>query len=45
VNLAKGLIWRTAWGYYDYNEKFLPDPLSARDFQSNQVTLAMRYEF
>jgi len=45
VNLAKGLTWRTAWGYYDYNEKFLPSPLLARDFQSNSVTLAMRYEF
>ena len=45
VNLAKGLTWRTAWGYYDYNEKFLPAPLLARDFQSNSVTLSMRYEF
>ncbi len=45
VNLAKGLTWKTAWGYYDYNEKFLPAPLPARDFQSNTVTLSMRYEF
>ena len=45
VNLAKGVTWRTAWGYYDYNEKFLPAPLLARDFQSNSATLAMRYEF
>jgi len=45
VNLTKGLTWRTAWGYYDYNEKFLPAPLLARDFQSNSATLSMRYEF
>jgi hypothetical protein len=45
VSLAKGLTWRTAWGYYDYNEKFLPAPLPARDFQSNSVTTAMRYQF
>jgi hypothetical protein len=45
VNLARGLTWRTAWGYYDYNEKFLPAPLLARDFQSNLATLSMRYEF
>ena len=45
VNLAKGLTWRTAWGSYDYNEKFLPARLPARDFQSNSVTLSMRYEF
>lgn len=45
VNLAKGLTWRTAWGYYDYNEKFLPAPLLARDFQANSATLSLRYEF
>ena len=31
--MVKGLTWKTAWGYYDYNEKFLPAPLTARDFQ------------
>ncbi|HTS35439.1 MAG TPA: hypothetical protein VMH04_07200 [Candidatus Solibacter sp.] len=45
VNLAKGLFWKTAWGYYDYNEKFLPAPLVARDFQSNSATLSLRYDF
>jgi hypothetical protein len=45
VNVAKGLTWRTAWGHYDYNEKFLPAPLLARDFQSNSATLSLRYEF
>lgn len=45
VNLVKGLTWRTAWGYYDYNEKFLSVPLLPRDFQSNSATLSLRYEF
>lgn len=43
--LAKGVTFRTGWGYYDYNEKFLPAPLLARDFQSNSATLSLRYEF
>jgi hypothetical protein len=45
VNLAKGLTWRTTWGYYDYNEKFVSAPLPPRDFQANTATLALRYEF
>ncbi len=44
-DLAKGLTWRTAWGYYDYNEKSDPGPLPARDFQSNSATLSLRYSF
>ena len=43
--LAKGVAFRTAWGYYDYNEKYLPAPLLARDFQANSATLSLRYEF
>ena len=45
INVARGLTWRTAWGYYDYSEKSLPTPLLARDFQSNSATLSLRYEF
>lgn len=45
MNLAKGVTFISGWGYYDYNEKFLPAPLPARDFQSNQVALSLRYEF
>lgn len=44
-SLAKGVTFRTAWGYYDYNEKYLPAPLLARDFQSNSAMLSLRYEF
>jgi hypothetical protein len=43
--LTKGLSWRTAWNYYDYNEKSLAFPLPARDFQSNSATLSMKYAF
>jgi hypothetical protein len=45
VNLAKGVTWVSAWGYYDYNEKFVSFPLVPRDFQNNTVTLSLRYEF
>ena len=45
ANLTKRVTWRAAWGFYDYNEKFLPTPLSTRDFQSNSATLSLRYEF
>ena len=44
-DLYKGWTWRTAWNYYDYNEKSLSAPLPARDFQSNSATLSIRYEF
>jgi hypothetical protein len=43
--LARGLSWRTAWNYYDYNEKSSPGFLPARDFQSNSATLSLRYAF
>jgi len=45
VNLAKGLTWKTVWGYDDDNEKILSAPLPARDFQANLATLSLRYEF
>jgi hypothetical protein len=45
VDLAKGFTWRTAWNYYDYNEKSAPGPVTARDFQSNSATLSLRYAF
>ena len=45
VELAKGFAWRTAWNYYDYNEKSVPGPLTPRDFQSNSATLSLRYAF
>jgi hypothetical protein len=45
VDLAKGFTWRTAWNYYDYNEKSAPGSVAARDFQSNSATLSLRYAF
>jgi hypothetical protein len=45
VYLAKGFTWRTAWNYYDYNEKSAPGTLPPRDFQSNSATLSVRYSF
>src|SRR5215813_194330 len=43
--LARGFSWRTAWNYYDYNEKSSPGFLPPRDFQSNSATLSVRYAF
>lgn len=43
--LVKGLSWRTAWNFYDYNEKSIAFPLIPRDFQSNSATLSMKYAF
>jgi hypothetical protein len=43
--LARGFSWRTAWNYYDYNEKSSPGFLPARDFQSNLATLSVHYAF
>ena len=45
VDLSKGFTWRTAWNYYDYNEKSVPGTLAARDFHSNSATLSLRYDF
>ena len=45
VDLVKGWVWRTAWGYYGYNEKSDPGVISARDFHSNSATLSLRYAF
>jgi len=45
VDLVKGVTWRTAWGYYDYNEKSDPGLLRLRDFHSNSASLSLRYAF
>jgi hypothetical protein len=45
LDLTKGLTWRTAWSYYDYDEKALPDPTGPRSFHANLVDLTLRYAF
>jgi hypothetical protein len=46
VVLAKGVTWRTGWGFYDYNEKDTPfDPIGHRSFRGNLVNLTLRYTF
>jgi hypothetical protein len=46
VVLAKGVTWRTGWGFYDYNEKDTPiDPIGHRSFRGNLVNLTLRYNF
>jgi hypothetical protein len=45
VDLARGFTWRTAWGYWGYNEKSDAAPLPPRDFHSNSATLSLKYAF
>jgi len=46
VDLAKGVTWRTAWAYYDYNEKdSATDPIGPRSFRGNLVNLSVVYSF
>jgi hypothetical protein len=43
LELAKHLLYKTSWNYYDYNEKSLPGPTLPRDFRGNVFTLSLRY--
>lgn len=45
IDLSRGFTWRSAWNYYDYNEKSASGTLSPRDFQSNSGTVSLRYDF
>lgn len=46
IDLAKGWSWKTAWGFYDYNEKGAAiDPIGRRSFRGNLVNLSAVYSF
>lgn len=46
IALAKGVTWRTGWGFYDYNEINSPlDPTGPRSFRGNLVNLSLIYSF
>jgi hypothetical protein len=50
VNLIKGLTYKSAWGYYGYNEKSVANPIGlapmgGQDFNGNTATFALRYAF
>jgi hypothetical protein len=46
IALSKGLTWRAAWGFYDYDEKNLsPDVTGTHSFRGNLVNLTLRYAF
>lgn len=46
IALAKGVTWRTGWGFYDYNEMNSPtDPTGPRSFRGNLVNLSLVYSF
>ena len=43
IDLKKHFTYKTAWNFYDYNEKSNPGPTLPRDFRGNVFTLSMRY--
>jgi hypothetical protein len=43
IQLSRNLTYKTAWNYYDYNEKSSPGPTLPRDFRGNAFTLSLRY--
>ncbi|HEV2352207.1 MAG TPA: hypothetical protein VG028_20425 [Terriglobia bacterium] len=46
IALARGVTWRTSWGYYDYNEMDAStDPTGPRSFRGNLVNLSLVYSF
>jgi hypothetical protein len=46
AELARGLQWRTTWGYYGYNEESDSNfGVTARDFRGNLVTISLRHSF
>jgi hypothetical protein len=46
IELAKGLTYKTHWGYYGYNEREPSDPITgSRKFRGNLATFSVRYAF
>jgi hypothetical protein len=46
IGVAKGVTWRTGWGFYDYNEiNSSTDPTGSRSFRGNLVNLSLVYSF
>ena len=45
LSLGRGLTWKTAWSYYGYGERALPDPTGPRSFHANLVDLSLLYSF
>jgi hypothetical protein len=43
IELNKHFTYKTAWNFYNYNEKSNPGPTLPRDFRGNVFTLSMRY--
>ena len=45
VDLARNLIWRAGWNYYQYGEKDFVGPTASRYFHANNATLSLKYAF
>ena len=49
-DIYRGLSYKTAWNYYNYNDRGVANPtglapLPSQDFNGNNVTFSFRYEF
>lgn len=45
VYLGHGVTYKTAWNYYNYDEKQPPGLVGSRNFISNLATFALKYVF
>ena len=50
IDIYKGLSYKTAWNYYGYDDKGVPNPaglarLPMQDFNGSNVTFSVRYAF
>jgi hypothetical protein len=43
IRISDKVTYKTAWNFYDYNEKSDPGPTLPRDFRGNVFTVSLRY--
>ncbi len=43
INAAKRITLKAGWNLFDYDEKSNPGPVAARNFESNVVSISLRY--
>jgi hypothetical protein len=50
LDIYRGLSYKTAWNYYNYNDRGVANPtglapLLSQDFNGNNITFSFRYAF
>ena len=50
LDIYRGLSYKTAWNYYNYNDRGVANPtglapLPSQDFNGNNITFSFRYAF